>query len=276
MSGEKPLKLFVSDIDGTLVTPDKTLTPAAVAAVADLRRRKLPFTVISARPPRGMMAVVETLGVSLPFAAFNGGSLVARDMSLIQAYRLDPSVAQRALALLVAPGVDVWVFADGNWLVRDANGPKIEREQRTVGFDPTVVTDFGEVLGRIDKIVGVSDDEAALTTVETQMRAALGAGATVERSQAYYLDITHPKANKGEAVRSLAKLVGVDLADTAVIGDMTNDVSMFKVAGFSVVMGQSPPPVKAAADVVSRSNAEDGFAYAVEQFILPRIAAGTP
>ena len=51
---------------------------------------------------------------------------------------------------------------------------------------------------------------------------------------------------------------------------MTNDVAMFRVAGFSVSMGQSPPEVKAAADEVSRSNEDDGFAWAVQQFFLPR------
>jgi len=267
-----PIRYLVSDIDGTLVTRDKTLTPAAVDAVAEARAVGLAFTVISSRPPRGMAGVVERLGVSLPFAAFNGGNLVAPDMTVIRALRLDRTVAEAALGLLAQRRVDAWVFADGAWMVRDPKGARVQHERHTVGFDPVVVADFTAVVDRIDKIVAVSDDAAALSSLETEARAAWGATANIERSQSYYLDFTHPQANKGEAVRALAGMLGVGLAATAVIGDMTNDVAMFKVAGFSVVMGQSPPEVKAAADVVTRSNEDDGFAYAVRQFIVPRAA----
>lgn len=274
MSGAPPVRLLVSDIDGTLVTPDKQLTPAAIEAVAGLGRCGLPFTVISSRPARGMASVISRLAVSLPFAAFNGANIVAANGDLIEARRLDPAVAARALALLTRCGIGVWVFADGDWLVLDLAGPELERERQTVGFDPKLVTGFESVLDRIDKIVGVSDDDARLGAAEAQLCGALAASANIERSQTYYLDITHPEANKGVAVRTLCAMLGVDLAETAVIGDMTNDIAMFKVAGFSVVMGQSPPRVKAAADVVSRANTEDGFAYAVERFIVPRIATG--
>ncbi|MEJ0064456.1 MAG: HAD hydrolase family protein [Caulobacteraceae bacterium] len=58
-------RLFVSDIDGTLVTPDKLLTPAALAAVAAVHAAGIPFSVVSSRPARGMAKVVQALGVSL-------------------------------------------------------------------------------------------------------------------------------------------------------------------------------------------------------------------
>jgi hydroxymethylpyrimidine pyrophosphatase-like HAD family hydrolase len=74
-------------------------------------------------------------------------------------------------------------------------------------------------------------------------------------------------------VTSLARLAGAALADTVVIGDMTNDVAMFRVAGFSIAMGQAPAPVKAAADAVTGPNTADGFADAVRRLVLPRLAA---
>ena len=264
------LRLLVSDIDGTLVTADKVLTPAAIKAVASLAKANVDFTVVSSRPPRGMAEIISKLKVCHPFAAFNGGSLVALDMSLIQAHRLSGEVATRTLKLIASGGVDAWVFAGGAWFLRDAQGSNVERERLTVGFDPTLVDSFETVIGRIDKIVGVSDDHARLSVAEAEVRRLLGAEANVERSQPYYLDITHPKANKGEAVRALARMIGVDLRQTAVIGDMGNDVAMFRVAGFAVVMGQSPSGVKAEADAVTGSNEADGFAEAVDRLVLPR------
>ena len=261
---------MVSDIDGTLVTAKKALTPRAIAAVAALARAGVAFTVISSRSPRGMATVVNRLKVRHPFAAFNGGSLVAPDMSLIRTHRLPAGVAARTLTLLLARGVDAWVFADGAWFLRDPDGSNVARERLTVGFDPTTVEAFERVIDRIDKIVGVSDDHARLSVTEAELRHLLGAAANVERSQPYYLDITHPQANKGEAVRALARMIGVPLSQTAVIGDMTNDIAMFRVAGFSIAMGQSPLSVKAEADAVTGSNEDNGLAEAVDRLVLPR------
>ncbi len=92
------------------------------------------------------------------------------------------------------------------------------------------------------------------------------------RSQPYYLDVTHPKANKGHAVSALCERIGVELRRTAVIGDAFNDVAMFAKGGFSIAMGQAPEEVTAHADAVTLSNSEDGFARAVGRLILPRSA----
>jgi Cof subfamily protein (haloacid dehalogenase superfamily) len=262
------IDLLISDIDGTLVTPDKALTPAAIAAVKALDTAGIAFTVVSSRPPRGMASVVETLQVRHPFAAFNGGSLVTPDLKLISTLRLGPEAARKILRLLDERGIDAWVFADETWRLRDLAGPKVGRERFTVGFDPIVVDGFDDVIGRIDKIVGVSDDHPRLAAVEGEAQALLGVDAIAERSQPYYLDFTPPGADKGHAVRAICAQLGVPLARTAVIGDMGNDVAMFRVAGLAIAMGQAPDAVKAEAAFVTGPNTEDGFARAVERFIL--------
>ena len=67
----------------------------------------------------------------------------------------------------------------------------------TVNFLPKVVDDFGGVLDKIVKIVGVSDDHDLVKRCEADAQARLGDGATAARSQPYYLDVTHHDANKG-------------------------------------------------------------------------------
>jgi hypothetical protein len=265
-----PIRLFVSDVDGTLVTPDKTLTPATVAAVRRLREAGIGFTLVSSRPPRGMAMLIERLQVELPFAAFNGGALVAPDMTLIEAKRLSEEVARDTIALFQLRGVEVWGFADDNWLVTDDAGAYIARERHTVGFDPTVVPDFESVIDRLDKLVGVSEHPALLATVEGEAQRRLRGRANARRSQAYYLDVTNREADKGHAVRAICRSVGVPPAQTAVIGDQANDIAMFKVAGLSIAMGQGTDEVKASAHFVTNPNTADGVARAIERLILPR------
>jgi Cof subfamily protein (haloacid dehalogenase superfamily) len=265
-----PLELLISDIDGTLVTPDKTLTPRAQQAAQRLSEAGVAFSLISSRPARGMAHLVEQLRVSRPIASFNGANIVGVDGHLISALRLPAGTARTTLALLARRGVDAWVFADDAWFLTNPNGSKVAREQHTVGFGPTVVADFDAVIDRIDKLVGVSDDHDLLAKTEVELHTALGETAIAVRSQPYYLDVTNAKADKGHGVLALCAAMGVDPARTAVIGDMSNDVAMFRVAGFSVAMGQAPDAVKAEADAVTGPNTEDGFAEAVERLILPR------
>src|SRR4249920_35120 len=73
----------LTDVDGTLVTKDKVLTPRALQAVRQLRERGIVFTITSGRPPFGMRMLVEPLGLTMPMAAFNGGVIVLPDLSIL-------------------------------------------------------------------------------------------------------------------------------------------------------------------------------------------------
>jgi HAD superfamily hydrolase (TIGR01484 family) len=90
------------------------------------------------------------------------------------------------------------------------------------------------------------------------------------RSQSYYLDVTHPDANKGSVVLFLSKMLGIPEDQIATIGDMPNDISMFKQSGISIAMGQSSEEVKTAATYTTTSSEEEGFANAVDRFVLTR------
>ena len=266
------IALLVADVDGTLLTPEKTLTVNAIAAVRRLAIAGVGFTLVSSRPPRGLASLVAALDVKLPFAAFNGGALVRPDLSIIETRRLSSRAASEMLGLLDRHDVEAWVFADGDWRSRNADGPYVAANRRALGFDPVIVPGFEDVIDRVDKIVGVSDRPARLAEVEEEARRLLEGEATVNLSNACYLDVTHPEANKGRAVEAICRLMGADLRQTAVIGDMTNDVAMFEIAGLAIAMGQAPDAVKASADIVTTSNAEDGFSKAVENLVLPRAA----
>jgi Cof subfamily protein (haloacid dehalogenase superfamily) len=263
------IRLLVSDVDGTLVRPDKQISPATIAAVRALRQAGVAFTLVSSRPPRGMLPLIRTLELDTPTAAFNGGAIVDCDGRTIESHPLSQRNARTALRMFESLPVETWVFADDKWLLRDPDGPYVPLERRTLGFDGTVVDSFEPYLDRIGKIVAASDDAAGLIRLEGEINPLISPDAHASRSQVYYLDVNHARANKGEAVAALARHLGVPLAQTAVIGDADNDVPMFERAGFSIVMGQASPEVRARAMVTTSSNADDGLAAAVHRFILP-------
>lgn len=277
-AGARPFKCsaVISDVDGTLVTNhDKALTARAAAAVTALRQRGIIFTIISSRPPGGLRKLIGPLALTEPMGCFNGGVLAGPDLKVITQHLLSPDAARRAVDMLKKRGVQAWVFSGDDWLVRNLTAPYVSHEQLTLGFPPKQVSDFGRALDTAAKIVGVSEDFALLARCETEGRTLLGDQASVARSQKYYLDITHPLANKGAAVTEIAKLLEIPLAEVAVIGDGGNDVAMFALAGLSIAMGNASPEVQAQADLVTETNDQEGFASAIERFILYSAAATT-
>ena len=268
MAEPAKISLVLADVDGTLVTKEKVLTDRAVRAVKRLRERGIRFAITSGRPPKGMSMLIAPLEISEPIAGFNGGLFVKPDLSIIEAKTLSREAAEKTVQVLRDHKVDVWVYSGEDWLVPDAKGPHVDREQWTVKFAPVVTTDFDKALEHAVKIVGVSDDLELMKKVERDAQEALGDTASAARSQPYYLDVTHPDANKGGVVRSLETMLGVKAAEIATLGDQPNDVLMFKKSGISVAMGQASDEVKAQATYVSDSAEDEGFAKAVERYVL--------
>ncbi len=272
MTDAPAIRLVLADVDGTLVTKDKILTERAVAATRSLHEAGADFAITSGRPPRGMTMLVAPLDLKTPIAGFNGGVFVNPDMSVIETHTLDPDAARKAVALILEAGLDAWLYTPDEWLIRDPKAPHVEREAWTVKFDARVVKDFGDDdFGNAVKIVGVSDDLDKVAACEKQAQETLGDSVSAARSQPYYLDVTHPKANKGEVIATLSRLMGVRPEEIATLGDMPNDVLMFDKSGFSVAMGNASDEVKAKASAVTDSYDDEGFAKAIERLILPRV-----
>jgi Cof subfamily protein (haloacid dehalogenase superfamily) len=264
MSG---IALVVSDVDGTLLTKDKTLTDGAKSAVRRLHEAGIGFTIISSRPIIGMGFLIEPLAITLPVGAFNGSSIVDSQLKLIEQHIIPGAAAERSLGVLNEFGVDIWLFTNEKWLTRNADGDYVPHEKRAIHADPTVVGDFTPFLTTACKIVGSSADAALLQRCEAAMQRALGTQATAVRSQSYYLDVTPPGCDKGTFVQAMAGRLDISSNAVATIGDMQNDVSMFRNSGVSIAMGNATHDVKSLATHVTTSNEDEGFARAVDMIL---------
>ncbi|MGO8874950.1 MAG: Cof-type HAD-IIB family hydrolase [Acidimicrobiales bacterium] len=263
---------MLADVDGTLVTSEKLLTRGAVAAVHRLRDAGISFAITSGRPPRGMAMLVEPLDLETPIAAFNGGLLVDADMTVIEQRLVPADLVGPITELMGSFGLIVWLYRGADWYVPDTNGPHVAREAWTVKFDPKVWKSLNGFTDGIVKIVGVSDDHQAVSAAAVEAQKELGNHVTAAPSQPYYLDVTHPDANKGAVAKYLADRFGISTDEIATIGDMPNDVLMFAHSGLSIAMGNADPQVKRAARRVTDTNDDEGFAKAVEKFVLPAVS----
>ena len=267
------IALVVSDVDGTLLTKNKVLTEKAAAAARRLEDSGVGFTITSSRPTIGMRFLIEPLRLTLPFGSFNGSSICDRQLKPIAQHLIPAPAAKRTLGVLNQFGVDVWLFTNERWLIQNPGGAYVAFEQRTIKSDPMIVEDFTPYHDSVCKIVGASDDPELLRRCEAATQEALGAEATAARSQSYYLDVTPPGQDKGTFVEAMASRLGISTAAIATIGDMHNDLAMFRKSGMSIAMGNATDEIKQHATHITTSNEDEGFAGAIDIIIKNNAAA---
>lgn len=264
------IRLVVSDMDGTLLTPDKQVTGQSLSAIRALENAGVPLCLVSSRPPGGMEMYFDQLGINTPYGALNGGTLFNPDKSIRSSLSLDPQTVRLALDMLEQQNVDAWLFRGHDWLVRNARDPLVLAESRTVQTQPTQVKDLSAHVLNIGKVAGSTAEHATLHAQETTIGRKLAGRACVALSSKWFLDITPLHANKGHAVRQLADYYTISVDEVACIGDMNNDIPMLSLAGLSIAMGQATPDVQDCAHFVTSPNTQEGWARAMMDIVLPR------
>ena len=138
-SPTRPIRLVVSDVDGTLVQHDHSLAPSTIAAVGRLRAAGVKLALVSSRPAHGLDVLLQPLGIDTPRAGFNGGEILAPDDTLLREHIIAPEISRQVVAAMEAAGVAAWVFSDGTWLLRDPDGPYVQREFNSISLPWQVV-----------------------------------------------------------------------------------------------------------------------------------------
>ena len=264
------VSLVITDVDGTLVTTNKTLTPRAIAAVQRLHEHGIGFSICSSRPPFGLRMMIEPLRLRLPFGGYNAGAIVEpADLSVVEQKLIPPDAARQAVAMFQEHAIDCWVFVGNEWLIANPAGDHVDHETHTIPTPPTIVRAFEDAhFAAVGKIVGPSNDHDRVALVTDQMQSALAGRATAARSQPYYCDVIPPGINKGRIVELLGERLNIPRSEILVLGDMENDLEMFRMAGFAVAMGNASDAVKREAQATTLSNEEDGFAVAIDRYVF--------
>lgn len=261
-----PIKLVVSDIDGTLITSNHELTEETRRVANELYDREITLTLASSRPPRSIAPLARALNLTTPYAAFNGATIVTTEGKVVSADGLSPSITSRVKALADEMGLDVWLYDDFDWYAPHRNA-FVEREEHTSGFGANLESYVDRLREKLNKLTVVGKPDL-VAEAEKEIIKALGREVAASRSKPRFLDITAFDMHKGSAVSRLAALFKIPLEATAVIGDGPNDIEMFKQAGVSIAMGQAVDLVRANALYVTTSNDEEGWARGIEEYVL--------
>ena len=243
------IKLIAIDMDGTLLLPDHTISPAVKAAIAAARERGVNVVLTTGRPYAGVHSYLKELHMEQP-----GDYCITYNGALVQKAGDGSTVAQTALSY------DDYRFLEQ--LSREVGSHFHALDRNTLytaeKMDPEI---------QLLKVMMI-DEPAILDQAIARIPAEVKEKYTVLKSAPYFLEILDKRVNKGTGVKSLADALGIKPEEIMAIGDQENDIAMIEFAGVGVAMDNAIPAVKEAANFITKSNLEDGVAFAIEKYVL--------
>lgn len=267
-------RLIASDVDGTLLTSDHTISSAVLGAVHAARDAGVPVILASARGPLAMKHLLEELGSihTQPFISFQG-ALVGQysptdELQILHQTRLPVEIARAIVRYAMDAGSTVNWYDGEDWFYSrwDRYG---EWEAHATDVTPTgqigpEQMDNPDALGPHKLMIPPSVEDPDLVP---SIAAHLPDGAVGHLSGEHYLEITAPEADKSHALVALCADLDIPLLQAAAVGDGPNDVGMFDVVGTSVAMANASEAVQSRASWVTASNLDDGLASAIRQML---------
>ena len=261
-------RLVVADIDGTLVTRHREITPGVLAAVREAQSRGVRVCLATGRIWLSARPYFERLGADPPAILYNGGLVYDfRTDSVLRRIPLDYEHARAVLEVLRGvPEVQPHLYA-GDRVFTGRVNDLTERYRRK---DSIQVEEVGDLVAFLPRdpmkilIVGARGDlERALARIRT-----IPLPINTVFSEETYLEILPVGSSKGVALEFVAARLDVPLAQVIAVGDNLNDLEMLRTAGLGVAMGNAPEALRNAADVVTRTNDEEGLRDVIERFVL--------
>jgi Cof subfamily protein (haloacid dehalogenase superfamily) len=261
-------RLVAIDLDDTLLNKDLKISPRTKANIIAARQLGTQITLATGRMFRSALPYAEQLGLDIPLITYQGALVKNSSSGEVLYHRPVPPELVRPVAERVRSyGYHLQMYFEDH-LCMEKLTPEGQDYVDLAGVEVTLVSDLLCACPEPTKILISNYDEGRLDRLAEVLQAEFGQKLYITKSKPYYLELLHPEATKGKALKVLADHFGIPQEAVIAIGDSFNDVDMIRFAGVGVVMGNAREEIKAEADYVTRSNEDDGVAEVLEKFIL--------
>ena len=269
-------KMIVLDVDGTLLTDEQTISARTRATLVKVQQMGVRVVLASGRPTHGVMPLARALELDKNggfVLSYNGAQIIhVPTGERVFERRIDPQFMAYLERGARKRGFTIFTYREDRIVTSNAQNVHVQHEAKLNGMRVEEAANWAEAVDFSPcKVMLVSDDEAALVGLEEHWRRRLAGVLDVLRSEDYYLEVVAESVDKSNTLTVLLEKEGIDPTDVVAIGDGVRDVPMLQLAGLGVAMGNAQDSVKACADVVTLTNAEDGVAVALEKAILAEI-----
>lgn len=283
------IKCIATDMDGTLLNANQEVSKANQKAIKEARAKGIDFLVATGRSYHDMRYVLDKTDIVCSAICLNGAEIRDENGKIEHGVGLDEQTAKTVASVLhsadvyfelyTSQGTYATSFEKGIQAVMDiyrTANPSIEVsglrnrvENRFKKRAIRIVDSYNGIFAAEDcvtyKFFGFSKDEALLADISKRLEGIKGI--TVTASGRHNIEITHRDAQKGLALKRYAEKRGISLESTMALGDNYNDLSMLRMVGHSVAMGNAEQEVKEACRYVTGLNTEDGVAEAIYKIL---------
>lgn len=257
-------KLVVLDMDGTLLDNNHHVSNANLEVIHRLKREGVSVALASGRSYESIYHYIEELGVDLPIIAANGALIKSPLSSEVYfSSGLPINLAKEIVEYGQENQYPISLYLNGE--VQTFNEGMVKIHWELEKLNARVIDEF-EGKRDLYKIIYVNTPEKieeAFKHLEQKYKEKL----YITRSDDIYLEVMNINASKGKALHQLMDMLHISSHEVLVMGNSFNDIAMFEVAGLAIAMDNSPQEVKDAADFVTKSNNDDGVAYALDRYI---------
>lgn len=263
------IKLFVSDLDGTMLPDGNVVSAENIAAVRRAAEAGVTVTIATGRMFEAALPVARALGVDVPIISYNGGLIKSPSGRVYEEHTVDPALAHDIIAFCKERGWYIQSYSGGVLRYVEACDESrfYENSQQltgqAVGWDGL----FAHTEGNCKLLLATKGRDVTLARAEA-MLAAFGERVDVTRSADRLIEIVPKGISKASALKSLAGKLGISIAETMAIGDAYNDLPMLQAAGKSIAMGNAFPEVKEVTDYETLTCEENGLAAAIYHYVL--------
>ena len=263
------IKLFVTDIDGTLLPTGGTISAANVQAVQAMTRAGVKVVLATGRMHCAALNIAKQLGVSVPIISYNGALIKSSAGEVLHAQYMDAAIVLKIIDFFEKSGRHLQSYS-GDVLYIPKRNSGVEFYEAVIKVSAVEVGWNGlrERAKNVPKLLTVSDtaEEAAdRLRGDTEI---FGGQVEITRSAPRFTEFMALGVSKASAIKILANKLGISNDETLAIGDSENDLQMLTSVGLGVAMGNAVPAVKAACSHVTDTCERDGFAKAVYDYVL--------
>jgi Cof subfamily protein (haloacid dehalogenase superfamily) len=263
------IRLVALDMDGTLMGDGLSISPRVRRAIAAAQGQGVIVTIATGRMLEVAKPFARELAITAPLICYQGGLVqapAAKDPLFIAP--MDAALVREILAWASPQGWHAVLYTQSEAYAARGVHPPVFREilsqERIAWIDSLAAVAHQQ---QPVKLIFIDEPQVA-DMIESQTRRRFEGRMTVVRSHHWVVECSPLGVSKGAGLRRLAEHLSIAQSQTLAIGDQDNDIPMVAWAGVGVAMGDGSPAVRAAADWVAPTLAEDGAAAAIERFVL--------
>lgn len=260
-------KAVFSDIDGTLLDSKHMVSPKTKQKIQEIDREGIPFILVSARMPKGMISIRHELGIRMPMVCYSGALVVDEKGETMFGKTIEVPVAERVYKCIQKENMHISfnLYGGDRWIVPEQSDPWVRQESHITGVCPETgdFTDLA-VFQEVHKILCMGEPEKILC-LEKMLKERLPE-LRAYRSKDTYLEITSEQASKSGAVSFLEGYFGISRQEIMAFGDGYNDIDMLLYAGLGVAMWNGAEEVRKSADIVADTNDREGLKKVLDKY----------